>query len=117
MTIEFSLSLHMNQLNVTVDLYPHVKLYFEILEFYSYSRYTYFRRTFRRMDEDGNKTLNPEEFKAGLEETGMELSDDEINAIFEKFDTDEDGSITIDEFLVGIRVSFFFVFNLCPSVI
>ncbi|XP_012217086.1 calcyphosin-like protein [Linepithema humile] len=60
-------------------------------------------RAFRRMDEDGNKKLNLEEVKTGLEEIGMELSEDEINAIFEKFDTDEDGSISVEEFLVGIR--------------
>ncbi|XP_071638616.1 calcyphosin-like protein isoform X1 [Temnothorax longispinosus] len=60
-------------------------------------------RVFRRMDEDGNNKLNLEEFKTGLEETGMEISDDEINEIFQKFDTDEDGNISVDEFLVGIR--------------
>ncbi|KMQ97650.1 calcyphosin-like protein [Lasius niger] len=63
-------------------------------------------RVFRRMDEDGNKKLNHEEFKTGLEETQMELGVDEINEIFQKFDTDEDGNISVDEFLIGIRVSF-----------
>lgn len=57
------------------------------------------------MDEDGNKQLNSEEFKTGLEKTGMDISDDEINEIFQKFDTDEDGNISVDEFLVGIRVN------------
>lgn len=57
------------------------------------------------MDEDGNKQLNLEEFKTGLEETGLELGDDEINEIFKKFDINEDGNLSVDEFLVGIRVS------------
>lgn len=57
------------------------------------------------MDEDGNKKLNQEEFKTGLEETGIDLEEDEITEIFQKFDTDEDGNISVDEFLVGIRVS------------
>lgn len=63
------------------------------------------------MDEDGNKKLNLEEFKTGVEETGMEISDDEINKIFQKFDTDEDGNISVDEFLIGIRVSLHKLFN------
>jgi len=63
------------------------------------------------MDEDGNKQLNLEEIKTGLEETGLELSDDEINEIFQKFDTNEDGNISVDEFLVGIRVSLRIFFN------
>lgn len=61
------------------------------------------------MDEDGNKQLNFEEFKTGVEETGMELSEDEIKEIFQKFDTDEDGNVSVDEFLVGIRVSLYYV--------
>ncbi|XP_020291815.1 calcyphosin-like protein [Pseudomyrmex gracilis] len=60
-------------------------------------------RVFRRMDEDGNKKLNLEEFKQGLEESELELSEDEINNIFQKFDTDNDGNVSVDEFLVGLR--------------
>lgn len=57
------------------------------------------------MDDDGNKKLNLEEFAKGLEETGLEMSEDEINEVFQKFDTDSDGNISVDEFIVGIRVS------------
>jgi len=60
-------------------------------------------RVFRRMDEDGNKTLNKEEFAHGLKEMGMEITDDEIDEMFQKLDTDGSGSITTDEFLVLIR--------------
>lgn len=57
------------------------------------------------MDEDGNKKLNEEEFKTGIQETGIDLEEDEIKEVFEKFDTDGDGNISVEEFLVGIRVS------------
>jgi Ca2+-binding EF-hand superfamily protein len=42
---------------------------------------------------------------SGLQKTALELSNDEIDQIFQKFDTDNDGNITVDEFLLGIRVS------------
>lgn len=57
------------------------------------------------MDEDGNKNLNLEEFLTGLKEMGMELTDEKGEELFKKFDTDDSGSINIEEFLVHIRVS------------
>jgi len=69
------------------------------------------------MDEDGNKKLNFEEFKTGLEEIELELSEDEINEIFKKFDTDEDENISVDEFIVGIRVIFFAYFLILLNVL
>lgn len=60
-------------------------------------------RMFRRMDEDGNKLLNEEEFILGLRETGMEITDKEAKDLFKKFDTDNDGNVNIDEFLIHIR--------------
>lgn len=60
-------------------------------------------RAFRRMDDDGNKKLNLEEFIKGLEETGLDISEDEMKEIFEKIDTDQDGNVSVDEFIVAIR--------------
>ncbi|RZC40886.1 calcyphosin-like protein [Asbolus verrucosus] len=60
-------------------------------------------RMFRRMDDDGNKQLNQDEFVRGLRETGLELTDDEANGLFQKFDDDNSGSINMTEFLVHVR--------------
>lgn len=56
------------------------------------------------MDDDGNKNLNSEEFLRGLRESGLELTDEEGQELFNKFDTDGNGNVNIDEFLVHIRV-------------
>lgn len=62
-------------------------------------------RMFRRMDDDGNKQINEEEFLLGLREMGMEITNAEAKDLFNKFDTDHSGGINMDEFLVTIRVS------------
>lgn len=41
-------------------------------------------RAFRRMDDDGNKALSLEEFIKGLRDSGMDCTDDEGHAIFER---------------------------------
>lgn len=60
-------------------------------------------RAFRRMDDDGNKLLNMEEFKNGLIEGGLEISDEEAEEMFKKIDSDDDGNINVTEFIVAIR--------------
>lgn len=61
-------------------------------------------RMFRRMDDDENRQISYEEFLTGLKEAGMEVSDEEVKELFEKFDGDNSGGINLSEFLVSIRV-------------
>ena len=61
-------------------------------------------RTFRALDSyDGNKKVDSEEFNVGLRENGVDLTQEESDALLHYFDRDGDGHINFDEFLVGIR--------------
>ena len=57
------------------------------------------------MDDDGSRSLNLEEFSKGILETGLELNDDDLKNLFQKFDIDSSGTVNIDEFLIAVRVS------------
>ena len=61
-------------------------------------------RTFRALDSyDGNRKLDPSELEVGLRENGCDLTKQEVQILFQYFDTDGDGTVNFDEFLVGIR--------------
>ncbi|BFF90666.1 calcyphosin-like protein [Drosophila madeirensis] len=60
-------------------------------------------RTFRVMDDDGSKTLSPEEFKKGISDVGLDVSDSEIAEMFARFDADGSGNINMTEFLDKLR--------------
>ncbi|XP_014241875.1 calcyphosin-like protein isoform X1 [Cimex lectularius] len=62
-----------------------------------------FGRVFRRMDDDGNKTLSFEEFSKGVKEAGLNLDGESMKELFDRFDKDGSGSITLDEMLLAIR--------------
>eukprot|EP01038_Epipyxis_sp_PR26KG_P004385 gene4385-6201_t len=61
------------------------------------------QRKFRIMDDDNSKTLSLAEFKKGLKEMNISLSDPEFRTLFDFFDSDHSGSIDFEEFIQGVR--------------
>ncbi|CAK4116943.1 unnamed protein product [Aphanomyces euteiches] len=60
----------------------------------------------RRMDQNGDKTIDKEEFHNGLLELGIqpnEIEGSELDKVFAYFDRDGNGRITLDELLRGLR--------------
>ncbi|CAB0002286.1 unnamed protein product [Nesidiocoris tenuis] len=60
-------------------------------------------RLFRRMDDDGSKSLNYEEFSKGVQENGLVLDESHMKQLFAQFDTDGSGTIVFDELLIALR--------------
>ncbi|KAI1280804.1 Calcyphosin-like protein [Halotydeus destructor] len=60
-------------------------------------------KVFRRSDDNRSGDLTHEEFKNGMTDTGLELSDDDMTELFQIFDKDGSGTIQYDEFLRAIR--------------
>jgi len=60
-------------------------------------------RSFAIMDDGGDKKLDRDDFKWGLYDYGVHLDDDQFGVLLDDFDTNDDGYISFDEFLVAIR--------------
>jgi Ca2+-binding EF-hand superfamily protein len=58
---------------------------------------------FNNCDDNGNRKLDAQEFFHGLNECGCNLSKEETDALLAHFDTDHDGTVNYNEFLVAIR--------------
>ena len=54
------------------------------------------------MDDNGNKVLSREELKYGLRDYGIDLSNKQLDAVMSYFDRNGDGTVDIDEFLLGM---------------
>ncbi|XP_023325602.1 calcyphosin-like protein isoform X2 [Eurytemora carolleeae] len=61
-------------------------------------------RMFRRIDDNRSGSLDIEEFKKGVHDSGLKLPDDQLQAMFQQFDQDGSGKVSIDEFLISLRV-------------
>ena len=68
---------------------------------------------FRRMDDNNSGDLSREEFIKGLNDTGLheQLTADEVQQLFDIFDTDHSGTVNFNEFLRHIRVSTWSTFD------
>eukprot|EP00743_Colponemidia_sp_Colp-15_P000675 GILK01000751.1.p1 GENE.GILK01000751.1~~GILK01000751.1.p1 ORF type:complete len:637 (+),score=106.16 GILK01000751.1:110-2020(+) len=59
---------------------------------------TKFRDMFRKLDVDHNRLIDADELKHALEAWGLQLSDQEIFSLINKYDVDSDGKIDYHEF-------------------
>ena len=60
-------------------------------------------RVFKQMVDNGNQTLDKEDFKWGLYNYQIYLDEPEIDILIKKFDKNKDGVVDFNEFLVGIK--------------
>uniref|UniRef100_A0A8C5LJK9 EF-hand domain-containing protein n=1 Tax=Leptobrachium leishanense TaxID=445787 RepID=A0A8C5LJK9_9ANUR len=60
-------------------------------------------RAFRIMDDNRSNCLDQDEFSKGLQNYGVFLKPEEVLEIFQRFDTNGNGTINFDEFLISIR--------------
>merc|ERR1711871_315124 len=60
-------------------------------------------RSFKEMDDDGNHSLDPREFKKAVAQCGLQMNDESINSLFVYMDTDGSGSISFEEFIKAMK--------------
>lgn len=60
-------------------------------------------RLLRIMDDNRDGKLSRSELKYGLADLGIEVTNIELDQLVGRFDRDKNGSIDLDEFLVGLR--------------
>ena len=61
------------------------------------------QRLFKIMDDDGSHTLSEQEFSKACRDFKTGISEENIPTLFSAFDTNHDGTLNIDEFLMAIR--------------
>lgn len=55
------------------------------------------------MDDDGSRSLNEQEFGKACKDFKIGISEENIPILFKYFDSNHDGCLNIDEFLMAIR--------------
>lgn len=62
------------------------------------------RRMFQIIDDDSSRKLEFSEFKKGVADYGLTLTENEAKALFASLDTDGSGFVDYEEFLLALRV-------------
>lgn len=60
---------------------------------------------FQIIDDDNSRKLEFSEFKKGIADYGLTLSNEEATALFKSLDTDGSGAVDYEEFLLALRVN------------
>jgi len=55
------------------------------------------------MDDDGSKTISEYEFSKACRDFKVGISEENVPILFKEFDTNRDGTLNYDEFLMAIR--------------
>jgi len=61
------------------------------------------QKLFSIMDDDGSKSISVPEFGKACKDFKVGISEENVPILFEQFDTNRDGVLNIDEFLMAIR--------------
>ena len=60
-------------------------------------------RSFRIMDDNGDRKIDKQEFYWGIKDLGANISMNEAQILLNHLDTNKDGVVSYDEFLFGLR--------------
>merc|ERR1711879_227863 len=72
---------------------------------------THVYNLFEKFDEDGNGTLDCNEFSALIQILGVAVDDSTVEEVFSYFDHDDEGSIDFGELMCGIFPSTHWILN------
>ena len=62
-------------------------------------------KRFAAYDKDSNKVVDLQEFSSTLADYGVQLSDGEAAEVFRAFDTNNSGTLNLNEFITGRNIN------------